>query len=295
MRNCSVPRTLPGPGTARRAARRARAACALAACLLAFLATPVLADWKDDYARGLEAVQGGNWTDAARYMQSAIDGNDEPAGRVRLYGQRWETYVPRHYAGLAAYKQGDCAAAQRLWSNAAHRAFISGRSDLAAVEAQANKDCDVRLASQAGPAGETVASVPPRTEPVAPKPAPPEPQPPKAQPPRAQTKPAAEAPARQARTPSAADQLRPLVEAYLAGKYASVVRLSARAQPGKLGAQMQLLRAAAAYREAALTGSDEPLATARAAARAARESDPSLRPDATYFPPRFIDFYNGKP
>lgn len=260
--------------------------------MLVMLSAPARADWKDDYARGLEAVQNAQWADAARYMQSALADNAEPAKRVRLYGQRWETYAPQHYAGLAAYKQGNCAAAQRLWSSASNRSFTAGMTDLAAVEAQANKDCDVRLASQAKPAIEPVASVPPRSEPaVTPKPTPPKPEPPKAKP-----KPVEQAPARQvARAPSAADQLRPLLEAYLAGNYETVVRLSARGTAtGKLGAQMQLLRAAAAYREAALAGNDKALATARAAVNAARQSDPSLRPDATFFPPRFLSFYNGK-
>jgi hypothetical protein len=250
------------------------------------------ADWKDDYARGLEAVQNGQWADAARYMQSALQENAKPVKRVRLYGQRWEMYAPQHYAGLAAYKLGDCAAAQRLWSNESNQAFAAGVAELASAEAKANKDCDVRLAAQAKPATESVASVPPRNEPPAASP----PAPPRAEPPKPKPRPAPPATRPVASAPSAASQLRPLVEAYLAGDYRTVVRLSAQTPPaGKLGAQMQLLRAAAAYREAALTGSDDPLATARAVARAARKSDPSLRPDATFFPPRFLAFYNGNP
>src|SRR5690606_16052689 len=284
MRTCSMLRIGSyDPAAAVRRCMGPRALFVLAAGLLVLVAMPVRADWKDDYARGLEAVQGGQWADASRYMQAALEDNDKPAKRVRLYGQRWEMYAPQHYAGLAAYKQGDCATAQRLWSSAANRSFTAGMSDLAAVEAQANKDCDVRLASQAKPASEPVASVPPRSEPAAePKPAPPKAEPP----PKAKPEPPAQAPAKVARAPSAADQLRSRVEAYLSRNYNTVMHQTERsAAQGKLGAQMQLLRAAAAYREAALAGDEgkDALATARAAARAARQSGPSLQPDATFF------------
>lgn len=252
-----------------------------------------LADWKDDYARGLEAANDGKWSDVAKYMQDALNGNPEPAKRVRLYGQRWETYAPQHYAGLAAYKQGNCAAAQRLWSSSANKGFISGFSNLAAVETQGSKDCEVRLASQAKPAkppenppSNSVASNTPPV--VVPKPPPPKPKP--APPPVRK-----EVASTSARAPSASDQLRPFVEGYLAGSYDRVVRLSTRdASDARLRAQMQLFRAAAAYRNALLAGDDKGLGTARAAVAEARKADPSLRPDATFFPPRFLAFYNGR-
>ena len=74
---------------------------------LALLAMPAMADWKQDYARGLEAAKKGNWEDVDRYMQGALAGNAEPAERLRLYGQRFEVYAPQHYAGMAALRLGD--------------------------------------------------------------------------------------------------------------------------------------------------------------------------------------------
>ena len=68
--------------------------------LVALVASPALADWKDDYSRGLEAVRDGRWGEAARYMDSALAGNAQ-APRLRLYGQRYEVYAPQHYGGLA--------------------------------------------------------------------------------------------------------------------------------------------------------------------------------------------------
>ena len=80
---------------------------------LASVAAPALADWKQDYARGVEAAGDGRWSDTARYMQGALAGNATPEKRVRLYGQRYEVYVPQHYAGLAAWRPGDCTGALR--------------------------------------------------------------------------------------------------------------------------------------------------------------------------------------
>ena len=58
-------------------------------CGLAFMAAPVMADWKQDYGRGVEAAKDARWDDVARYMQSALAGNATPVERLRLYGQRY--------------------------------------------------------------------------------------------------------------------------------------------------------------------------------------------------------------
>ncbi len=273
----------------RRHRRWLRALLGATALLAMLAALPAFADWRDDYARGLEAANDGKWADVTKYMQDAMKGNAEPAKRVRLYGQRWETYAPQHYAGLAAYKQGDCATAQRLWSSSANKSFISGFDKLAAIEAQGNQDCEIRLAQAkpAPPAERPVATTTTPAPAVVPKPSPPKP--------AVVEKPPARVASTPARAPSTADQLRPFIEGYLAGNYDRVAALAVPdTRDARLRAQMQLLRAAAAYRQASLNDNDNGMAGARAAAAEARRADPSLRPDATFFSPRFLAFYNGK-
>src|SRR6187431_2508522 len=106
---------------------------------------PALADWKQDYARGVEAARDGKWGEVEGYMQSALAGNAAPAARLRVYGQRYEVYAPQHYAGLAAQRQGDCNAALRFWSQGGNESFIQGFPDLAAEEREGRLQCGSQL------------------------------------------------------------------------------------------------------------------------------------------------------
>ena len=73
------------------------------------------ADYKEDYSRGLVALKDGNYAEARQRLQKALAEQPEAAMRVRLYGQRWEAYLPQHYLGAAAFALGDCATALKQW------------------------------------------------------------------------------------------------------------------------------------------------------------------------------------
>lgn len=264
----------------------------LIVALLAAVATPALADWKQDYARGVEAAREGRWDDVERYMQSALAGNATPAARLRLYGQRYETYAPQHYAGLAALRKGDCASALRYWSQGGNETFIAAYAELAAQEREGRNQCGNRTAGNdtSTPPTEKDATVAKTT-------------PPTEQPTRPPTRPVAEPPP----TRPVADEsgpsskaidvqiLRPLVDAYLSGRYNDVLKLSTSVPPtSKLRWHMLTLRAAAAYTLAELGQSKDASRIARQAADDARKSDPSRKPDSTFFSPRFVRFYSGQ-
>ena len=289
---------------------------------IALVAMPACADWKDDYARGLEAVRDGRWSEAARLMDSAIAGNAQPAPRLRLYGQRYEVYAPQHYAGLAAWRQGDCAGALRQWNQSANQAFVAANAGLADTEQRGRADCGSAVASQspAAPAKppvaetrpEVPASKPPVVEtrpggttttprPATETPASPPVQRPVVQAPSANAPPAtlpAKPPAASTETrpvaSAAAEAVRPVLEAYLAGRYAEVLKLSAKpSADARVGWHLLTLRAAAAWQLAQL-GDDAATATgtARQAVTEARRLDAKRRPDATFYSPRFIAFYD---
>jgi len=261
----------------------------LATLLLAVAAAPAMADWKQDYARGVEAARDGRWDDVERYMQSAIAGNATPAERLRLYGQRYETYAPQHYAGLAALRKGDCNAALRYWSQAGNAAFIGGIPDLAEQERLGRSECSNRVAATDTPAPklaqEEPAPPPPRTAEVRPPPTRPAVEPPP-------SRPIAQVPAQQSRSVSS-QILRPLVDAYLDGRYNDVLKLSASVPPTpRLRWHMLTLRAAAAYNLSQLGQAKDAGRIARQAADDARKSDPALKPDREFFSPRFVRFYS---
>lgn len=264
--------------------------------LLALLATPALADWKQDYAHGLEAAKDGHWEDVSRHMQAALAGNPKPAERVRLYGQRFEAYVPQHYAGLAALRLGDCSKALSLWSQGDNAAVTSKVSALADEENQGRVECSSQLVRQ----GQTAKSDPPA---AAPAPAPPprtEPAPVRVEAPTpsravVQTAPPARSPAEETREPSSisAQILRPLLDAYLGGRYADVLKFSSQVPPTpRLRWHMLALRAAAAFNLSQLGQMPDADSIARKAVEQARATDAALKPDADYFSPKFIRYYN---
>ena len=263
--------------------------------LLALLATPALADWKQDYARGLEAAKDGRWVDVDRHMQAALDGNAKPAERVRLYGQRYEAYVPQHYAGLAALRLGDCKKALALWSQGDNGAVVSSVAALADEENKGRLECSSLLVRQGQPAKSDTPASPPaqpaRTEPV---PARPEPPPSR---PIVQAPPPARPSAGESRESSSvsAQILRPLLDAYLGGRYADVLNLSSQVPPtSRLRWHMLILRAAAAFNLSQLGQMPDADGIARKAVEQARETDASMKPDADYFSPKFIRYYNSR-
>lgn len=263
------------------------------------------ADYKDSYSRGLEAVRDGNWNEVARRMREAIAEQPQPAVRVRLYGQRWEPYVPQYYLGLAAFKQGDCASALREWRSAANTGVIGEVPGLKAEQDRNAASCDTRTAQQTPAKPPVEPPKPPPSEPVKPpvaepvKPPVAEPQRPKPEPPKqepAKPEPAKPEPPKPAPTPIGERVPTPLLDAYrawLGGRYAEVVRINpdGYAEP-RAKAQAHLVRAAARFVQAEIDGDAAALEAARADVRAVRAIDGKLAPDAAMFPPRFRKFYS---
>lgn len=287
---------------------RANRAVGILLAVGVFACGPALADWKQDYARGLEAARDGKWADVQRYMQGALAGNATPAERLRVYGQRYEIYAPQHYAGLAAQRQGDCAAALRFWSQGGNETFIQGFPELADAEREARLQCGSQLAAQdkTAPPPTPTPTTPAKTQPKAVADAtPPAQLPPKSAPKPAATPPPSQVvqappppPARNSSDSSSKLEeqiLRPLVDAYLTGRYADVLKLSTKVPPSpKLRWHMLTLRAASAFNLAQLGEDSSASKIARQAADEARKDEPALKPDAQFYSPRFLSFYSGK-
>lgn len=287
---------------------RSRLALAIAALLAASAAQ---ADWKKDYDRGVKAAESGNWAEAGSAMRSALAEDAEPSARKRFQGVVYKVYVPHHYAGLAAYRQGDCRTAMEFWGNAANASVVSGIAALDSVQDKGVADCNAKLAAATTPAKPPVATTAPSTTPsttpsaTAPNTASTTPAKPPtvatttpAKPPVATpAKPPEVAPAKPATPPAPTATPAPAAlvqsaEHFALGRYAEVVK----ADPNSFGdarakAQGFLLRAAARYTLAQLAGNDAALEPARADVRAARAASNAVVPDETLFSPRFRAFY----
>ncbi len=289
----------------------------LAFALLLVVAAPeARADWMKDYDLGLRALKKGDWQEAEGHFRTAIRQKAEPAARQRFQGTRFEPYLPQHYAAMAAWQRGDCAAAVDYWNAPGLAAVLPDVRDPQPGQDRARglAECNRTLVASAEPKATTAptasAAAPATTPPASTaaaatardsarvastdKPA---------QPSAARTSPAAAtpavasspAPARPAAISRGAAPalLASAVEQYLAGRYGDLER----ADPNGIGdaaarAQLLMLRAAARYLQAELDGRDgAAFDPARADVRAAKSVQASLSPDAAMFPPRFRSFW----
>ncbi|MEO8669939.1 MAG: hypothetical protein ABI411_01415 [Tahibacter sp.] len=255
------------------------------------LAMPAGADYKDSYSRGLNAAKSGDWAEVRQRMQEAIADRSDPAERVRLYGQRWDAYVPQYYLGLASFKLGDCASALAQWRSAPNMGVIGALPDLKAEQQRDQAKCEEKLTQQA-PAKPPVEPDKPKVEPTPALPIKPTPTPPRpVTPTPVPQEPVAPKPAASIaeRVPAA---LLEAVKAWLAGRYADVVKINPEGfSDSRAKAQAFLIRAAARQLQSELDGNAGLLESARADVRAARVVDARLTPDQALFSPRFRAFF----
>jgi hypothetical protein len=301
---------------------RGFAAALLAAASLAH------ADYKEDYSRGLAALKDGNYAEARQLLQKAAAEQPEAAMRVRLYGQRWEPYLPQHYLGVAAFKQGDCAAALAQWNSGENKRTVDQLADIRSEQQRDIAECAKTTVAKkndtAAPKAveSKPASAPNRTaapEPAATRAATTEV--PKAAaaetarvssieavkaaaqeaPKVASIKPAVtplERPATPPENPVSAaanippDSLVAAFDKYLAGRYADVAGIDpAGYRDARARFHAYLLRAAARYTLAQVGGDQSLVDAAREDVKAARAANGKAAPDVTMFSPRFRAFF----
>ena len=283
-----------------------------ALCVLALLGVAGVAhaDWMRDYDRGVREFEDGNWREAESLMRSAMKDRPDSSERQRFQGTVFKPYMPHHYAGVAAWRLGDCQRALDYWSNASNQSAVAKLDGLGPQQRSGMDTCKTQLAQASKPtsgststastgagtptntgAG-TGSSAPPKsggtgsttTTAQNTKPADPVPKPPPKPPVEPRPTPSA-GPA-----PAA---LRSLVDQFMRGRYADVVRSNPSGLPdAKARAHGFLLRAAAAFTQAELDGrSGSALDQARADVRAARAAQQNLQTDSSLFSPRFRAFY----
>jgi hypothetical protein len=297
--------------------RVSRPSTGAAAVLLALLVAPAAhADFKQAYARGKEAAAAGRWGEVEARMREAIAEQPQAQARVRIYGMRFEPYVPQYYLGLAAYRQGNCAEATRNWTDAAAAGIVRGDSSLQGVVDEGLGECRrksqaVLAQQQPAPATATQPSsaTPPATTAssqvatTTPTPAPgtrPAP-PPVTQPsqpvvptPTRPTPAPIPAPAPAAAQSAAPAALVAAVDTFIAGRFEQSANMDlAPFSDRRVRFHVLLLRSAARH-QLAQAGGDRGtalLAAAQADIREAKSLAPGQAPDAALFSPRYRKLY----
>lgn len=128
--------------------------------LLVALGAAAYADYKDTYKKGLESVQRGNWAEAARQMRAAAAEQPKEGEQVKLYGMRFEAYLPHYHLGLALFNAGDCEGALEAWQTSETQGAVRKASQY--KDLVKNKGtCQTRLAAAraAKPSGPDPAAV----------------------------------------------------------------------------------------------------------------------------------------
>jgi hypothetical protein len=262
------------------------------------LSGSALADWRRDYARAERAFKDGNFAEAESLFRQAAREEPEPSDRKRFEGVVYRDYAPQFWAGMAAWRKGDCETALDYWQDSANSAAVLSRiKDFKSQQDRGVSACQQQLAQSApatappavaAPSTPAVSTPPPTTSP-APTPAPVR-KPPVAAPQVAQ-KPPPVTPAPSAPAIAAPAALVTATQAWFGGRYADVLRVDpASLSDARARAYVHLLRAAARHAEAQLAGTAD-LTPAAEEIRAARRALSSISPDAAFFSPRFRSFW----
>lgn len=119
-------------------------ACRLVSIAAVAAVLPMLAaaDWRESFAAGVKARDQGQWEDAVRSMQEAIDQNPRATGeKVRVYGMKLERYLPYYYLGIAQYHLKNCQKAVEAFTKAraAGTMWLLGRNHMEALEERCQK------------------------------------------------------------------------------------------------------------------------------------------------------------
>ncbi len=88
-------------------------------------AAPALADFKRDYQSGLDALRAQDYSAAVRELEKAAAANPQSVERMRIYGMRFEPYLPHYYLGEARFGAGDCVGALAAWAEAERQRVIT--------------------------------------------------------------------------------------------------------------------------------------------------------------------------
>lgn len=144
---------------------RARIGVALAVATLLAVSAPVHADYKDDYRKGVTAIDDKKWEEGIRLMRAALASQPKEGESVKLYGMRFEPYLPHYYLGYALYQTGDCTGAVAAWQASEDQGAIRKMSQY--KQLVKHKDtCETRLAESKPTAKPAEATKEPTKEPT---------------------------------------------------------------------------------------------------------------------------------
>lgn len=111
-----------------------RARVVVMVTIIALTARPMTAGWQDDYRDGITAADSRRWQEVATLMRRAIASSPQESDeRMRIYGMRFEPYLPHFYLGLALSELGDCQGAMAALETSLAQGVVQQTTRLADV------------------------------------------------------------------------------------------------------------------------------------------------------------------
>jgi len=111
------------------------------ACLIATILIPSWAgaeifrkDFKEIYKDALAAVEKENWEKAKQHLDEALHQNPREGDLVRLYGVRYEPYLPHYYLGLCYFHLRNYEGALREWETSEKQQAVQRTPEYAHLE-----------------------------------------------------------------------------------------------------------------------------------------------------------------
>lgn len=85
--------------------------------------------YKRDYLIAIKALENGDLGIARKRLISAIAGNDRENAKIKIYGMRFDSYLPHYYLGQVEYLDGNCEQALVHWENSVQQGVILGQGE----------------------------------------------------------------------------------------------------------------------------------------------------------------------
>jgi len=129
----------------------------LAPCTLFVLSLATPAAWgqgrkPEQFVRAIQAQDENHWEQSVTLLLAAIHGQEEDGKPARIYGTRYQSYLPHYYLGFAYYKLGRCADAIKEWEGSLKIGAVQRAPEISSLT-KYRIECQHRLLAlgQAGP------------------------------------------------------------------------------------------------------------------------------------------------
>lgn len=117
---------------------------------------------EDCFRRGIQALDLGKWDDAVKLMDASLKKKPAEDGQlVRIYGTRYQSYLPHYYRGLALYnQQKSCVDALKEWDESLKAGAVQRAEERGVFNAYLT-ECQKRLLTEQKPAAAPQKTGPP--------------------------------------------------------------------------------------------------------------------------------------